>query len=125
MPEPAPLKNTSGVTSMLDISDGLLIDLNHICEESNVGAAIYKDKIPVSRELAITAKKAGLDPLQFSLKGGEDYSLLFTAPLNYKTAAYKIGEITKKGRFIIDSNGKKTRFKAEGYEHFRKTITNY
>ncbi len=120
MPEPAPLKNRSGVTSMLDISDGLLIDLNHICEESKVGAVIYKDKIPASRELAISAKKAGLDPLPFSLKGGEDYELLFTAPPNYKTAAYKIGEITKKGRFIIDENGRKTRFKAEGYEHFKK-----
>jgi thiamine-monophosphate kinase len=120
MPEPKPLKNTSGVTSMLDISDGLLIDLNHICEESNVGAVIYKDKIPVSRELAETAKKAGLDPLRFSLKGGEDYELLFTAPPNYKTAAYKIGEITKKDRLIIDKNGRETRFKAEGYEHFKR-----
>ena len=119
MPEPVPLKNTSGVTSMLDISDGLLIDLNHICEESKVGAVIFRDKIPVSRELAETAKKSGMDPLQFSLKGGEDYELLFTAPPNHKTAAYNIGEITKKGRFIIDKIGRKTRFKAEGYEHFK------
>ncbi len=120
MPEPVPLKKTSGVTSMLDISDGLLIDLNHICEESKVGAVIYKDKIPVSRELVKTAKKAGLDPLQFSLKGGEDYELLFTASPKHKTNAYRIGEIIKKGRYIEDKNGKRTAFKAEGYEHFKR-----
>jgi thiamine-monophosphate kinase len=120
MPEPVPLKSTAGITSMLDISDGLLIDLNHICEESNAGAIIYSDKIPLSGDLALTAKKSGSDPLQFALKGGEDYALLFTTPSKYKKGAYRIGEIIKKGRFIVDKNGKKTAFKAEGYEHFKR-----
>jgi thiamine-monophosphate kinase len=120
MPEPVSLKNVSRVTSMIDISDGLLIDLGHICDESRVGALIYSDKIPVSDALAINAKKMGRDPLEFALKGGEDYALLFTAPKNIRTKAFLIGEIIKKGRYIIDNFGRKKAFKAEGYEHFRK-----
>jgi thiamine-monophosphate kinase len=120
MPEPVPLKNISGITSMIDISDGLLIDLGHVCDESKVGAVIYKDKIPVSAALAGAAKISGTDPLDFALKGGEDYALLFTAPQNIRTEAFQIGEIIRKGRFIIDEKGRKTRFKPEGYEHFKR-----
>lgn len=119
MPGPAPLKNRSKLTSMIDLSDGLLIDLSHICDESNVGAIIYKKKIPLSKELKVMSKKSGLDPLHMALKGGEDYALLFTAPDNIKTSAFKIGEIIKKGRYIIDENDVKTVFKPEGYEHFK------
>jgi thiamine-monophosphate kinase len=120
MPEPVPLEKTSKITSMIDISDGLLIDLSHICDKSMVGAVIRKDKIPVSKELAYTAKVLGTDPVNFALKGGEDYALLFTAPQYIKTTAFKIGEIVKTGRFIIDERGRKTKFKPEGYEHFKK-----
>ena len=119
MPQPAPIKNTQKVTSMIDISDGLLADLGHICDESRAGAIIYKEKVPLSLELLSVAKSLGRDPYECALKGGEDYVLLFTAPLNFRTRAYRIGEIIKKGRYIIDSNGKKTPFKAEGYEHFK------
>jgi len=120
MPEPIPLKNTSKVTSMIDISDGLLIDLSHICDESKVGAVIYKDKIPISGELTDTAKILGTDPVKFALKGGEDYALLFTAPPDIKTTATKIGEIITRERFIIDEKGRKIKFKSEGYEHFKR-----
>jgi len=120
MPEPAPLQNTSKVTSMIDISDGLLIDVSHICDKSRVGAVIYKESVPLSNELKVMAKKSGMDPLNIALKGGEDYALLFTGPPNMKTSAFKIGEIINKGRYIIDSRGNKTEFKPEGYEHFKK-----
>jgi thiamine-monophosphate kinase len=120
MPEPVPLKNTSGITSMIDISDGLLIDLSHICDESRVGAMIYGDKIPLSKELAATAKSMKMNPVKLAMKGGEDYALLFTAPRNIKTGAFRIGEIIKKGRLMVDAKGRKTRFKPEGYEHFKK-----
>jgi thiamine-monophosphate kinase len=119
MPEPQPLENTSEITSMIDISDGLLIDLSHICDESKVGAVIYKDKIPISREFVNAAKNLGVDPIKFTLKAGEDYVLLFTAPSSIKTNAVRIGEIIKKGRFLVDAKGRKTPFKAEGYEHFK------
>jgi len=119
IPEPHPLKNTSEITSMIDISDGLLIDLSHICDESNVGAKIYVDKIPLSRALTQTAKKLGINPMDFALRGGEDYVMLFTAPPDIKTKAFRIGEIIPKGRFLVDVSGKKRHFKPEGYEHFR------
>ena len=119
MPEPRPLKKTSGITSMIDVSDGLLMDLSHICDESKVGAVIYKDKIPLSRRLVSAAKNTQTSPLKYALTGGEDYVLLFTAPRNYKTDAFKIGEIIRKGHFIVDSKGRKTTFKPEGYEHFK------
>lgn len=120
MPEPVPLKNTSRITSMIDISDGLLADLSHICDESRVGAIIYRSKIPVSEELAVIARKMGLDPLEYALKGGEDYALLFTAPPDLNTKAARIGEIIKTGRFIVDDKGIRRRFEAEGYEHFKR-----
>ncbi len=119
MPEPAPLKNTSKITSMIDISDGLLIDLSHICEESKVGAMVYRNKIPLSKELTATAKSLGIDPIKLAMKGGEDYALLFTSAAHIKTDAFRIGEIIKKGRLIVDDKGKKKPFKPEGYEHFK------
>ena len=120
MPEPSPLKITSKISSMIDTSDGLLIDLGHICDESKTGALLYKNEIPVSDSLIKTAKKMGKDPIKFALKGGEDYALLFTAPKNIRTEAFRIGEIISTGRYIIDADGNKTPFQAEGYEHFKK-----
>lgn len=119
MPEPRTLKETHKITSMIDISDGLLIDLTHICDESNVGARIYVDKIPLSRALTSTAKKLGMNPMDFALRGGEDYVMLFTAPPDIKTKAFRIGEIIPKGRFLVDVSGRKRHFKPEGYEHFK------
>ncbi len=119
MPEPRTLKDTHKITSMIDISDGLLIDLSHICDESNVGARVYVDKIPLSRALTSTAKKLGMNPMDFALRGGEDYVMLFTAPPDIKTKAFRIGEIIPKGRFLVDVSGRKTHFKPEGYEHFK------
>ncbi|KPK02935.1 MAG: hypothetical protein AMK71_00460 [Nitrospira bacterium SG8_35_4] len=120
MPDPAPLKNTAGVTAMIDVSDGLLRDVSHICDESRVGVVVYKDKIPLSSEMVRMAKKMKVDPFDLALKGGEDYSLLFTAPMGFKTRAFRIGEITRRGRYLIDQNGEKTVMKPEGYEHFKK-----
>lgn len=120
IPKPRPLDNLTKVTSMTDISDGLLTDLSHICDESRVGAIIHIDKVPVSRELTAIAKKFRVDPVELALKGGEDYSLLFTAPSGIKTDAFKIGEVVRKDRFIVYENGRKKRFRPEGYEHFKK-----
>ena len=119
MPVPVPLENRAPISSMIDVSDGLLSDLSHICEESGKGAVIYEDRIPLSRALLATAKRLGKDPLEFAFKGGEDYTLLFTAPSDYHGSAYRIGEIISKGRYIIDGKGIKRTFKPEGYEHFK------
>ncbi len=119
MPDIMPLKPSAEINSMIDLSDGLLIDLSHICDESRVGAVIYKERLPISKELSETAKKIGIDSMELALKGGEDYALLFTAPKNIKINAFMIGEITRSERFLIDENGGKTAFKPEGFEHFK------
>lgn len=115
--------------SMIDISDGLLIDLSRICDESGTGARIYLDKIPLSIEMKQAAERLNLDPLYFALSGGEDYELLFTAPshapipslLMKDAGSVKItciGEIIEKDRVVVDKHGREHELKASGYEHF-------
>lgn len=117
-------------TSMIDVSDGLSTDLNHICEQSRVGAVIYEDKIPLSKEL----KKAELKkaPLGYALSGGEDYELLFTvkkknvkniynAISRSRLSATMIGEITerKRGILLVDRKGSQMPLLPTGFNHFR------
>ena len=63
----------------MDISDGLLADLNHILTASQVGARLYHQQIPHSSALQSLPLA---DKLCFSLTGGDDYELLFTLPAN-------------------------------------------
>lgn len=67
-------------TAMIDISDGLASELMHICKESNVGAYIYEDKLPIDQMAFDTAREFDMNPLTVMLNGGEDYELLFTIP---------------------------------------------
>ncbi len=105
-------------TSMIDISDGLLIDLSRLCDESKVGARIYRENIPISSEMKKTAYRLGISAMKLALSGGEDYELLFTAPALAKIKAIHIGHITESERIIVDHLGRKKRFSAEGYKHF-------
>lgn len=128
-------------TSMIDISDGLFLDLCRVCDESNVGARVYLDRIPVSKETTKAAEIMGLDPLHLATSGGEDYELLFTAPpdvvISHQSLVISkennselithnskllnltcIGEIIEKDRIVIDKTGKESALKTEGYQHF-------
>jgi thiamine-monophosphate kinase len=105
-------------TSMIDISDGLLIDLSRLCDESKVGARIYAKNIPLSFELKKVASYLGVPPMKLALSGGEDYELLFTAPAKKKIKAIYIGDVVESKRVIIDILGNKKTFSAEGYQHF-------
>ena len=72
------------VSSMIDISDGFLIDLERITLESGLGADVYLDRLPLSEQYR-ERKSLFNEPLSFALSGGEDYELLFTArPENVK-----------------------------------------
>ncbi|MBI5187973.1 MAG: thiamine-monophosphate kinase [Nitrospirae bacterium] len=113
-----PKKFIRHATAMIDISDGLLIDLSRLCDESKVGARIYIKDIPVSSELKKAASYLGISPIKLALSGGEDYELLFTVPPDKKVKAICIGEIIKSERVIIDKSGKETAFAPEGYQHF-------
>ncbi|MEW6685956.1 MAG: thiamine-phosphate kinase [Candidatus Edwardsbacteria bacterium] len=124
------LKNVR-IHSMIDISDGLASEINHIAEESKVGALIYEDKIPISKSTQKVAEKLGDKAINYALYGGEDYELLFTLSQGEQkkvknlTNRIPIGEIIerKKGVLLIDRNGYKHRLKAKGYEHFKNTIS--
>jgi thiamine-monophosphate kinase len=105
-------------TSMIDISDGLLIDLSRLCDESKVGARIYIENIPLSSELKKVSSYLGISPIKLALSGGEDYELLSTVPAGKKIKATYIGDITESERVIVDSLKREKTFIAEGYQHF-------
>jgi thiamine-monophosphate kinase len=115
-------------TSAIDISDGLLADLDHICTLSKVGATVEADRLPVS---AIGARHiespAGLTAV---VAGGDDYELCFTAPTNARESIEdltdilgvpltRIGEIRKgKGVSLVGADGKPIAVDGRGFDHF-------
>ena len=124
MPEvKMPKQWSRNATAMIDVSDGLLIDLSRLCNESRVGARLYEEKIPISAEMRKAASCLGLSPLTLALSGGEDYELLFAAPPGKKVRALCIGDITESKRIIVDSAGNERPFSAEGYQHFANENT--
>jgi len=116
-----------GATSAIDVSDGLLRDLGHICEESGVGAEVFMEKIPISGAARETAAALGEDPVQAALHGGEDYELLITADpesvpgLCRGLPATEIGRITAGGGVtLVDEKGNEVPAGRIGYDHFRE-----
>ena len=120
------------ITSMIDISDGLVQDLYHICKASKVGARIYQDRLPQSPEFARTCSKNLIPPLPLLLNGGEDYELLFTLPpdgvknlnrqfLKAKVLVTQVGEIVLKPRKVLlelRDGTMKTLPESDGFNHF-------
>lgn len=106
--------------ALIDLSDGLLIDLTRLCSESKVGAKIFAERVPLSKEMIAVSMAMGRDPIGFALSGGEDYEMLFTSLSkgNIKGAT-RIGEVTRSGMSIIGKDGKERPFGPEGYQHFR------
>ncbi len=116
-----------GVKAAIDISDGLLADLTHICQSSRASARIKQNELPIHPALKKNFKS---DCLQLALSGGEDYELLFTAGSQTINRLKKvmpcpitvIGEITqeKPGQVtLIDSGGKTIPWEKAGWEHFK------
>jgi thiamine-monophosphate kinase len=120
MPEARnPAKFVQQATSMIDISDGLLVDLTRLCKESRTGVKIYEEEIPVSSGMKEAAMHMGLSPLALALAGGEDYELLFTAPSGKKVNAICIGDIVQSKMVTVNRKGKEKTFSARGYQHFQ------
>lgn len=117
-----------GVRTGIDVSDGLLSDLRHICKASKVGARIEIARIPVHPD---AKANFGNRALEMALAGGEDYELLFTGsaatieavkaaitcPVTVigRVTAEDAGEIT-----LVDAKGRPVKPPGDGWNHFFK-----
>ena len=114
-------------TAMMDVSDGLSSELLHICKHSNCGCRIYEDRLPLDYQTAAAAEEFNLNVTTCALNGGEDYELLFTAPLSDydKLKAIDdiriIGAITKKeeGAQLVTRDGQEFPLTAQGFNAFQ------
>lgn len=115
-------------TSMIDISDGLSSDLNHLCTASGVGAFIESSLLPIDHQVVELCGRRALDPLQLALHGGEDFELLFTvrafdvARLPRRVDGMeitRIGEVTDEGDGVKISEGSRVwELNPGGWKHF-------
>jgi thiamine-monophosphate kinase len=119
-----PLANTS-----IDISDGLITDLEKLINKQKLSYKLNLKNIPISQNLEKLLSKKKLDKI-FYISQGDDYQILFTAPSSKsriieKTAKSSGIKISKIGKIcseleksqIIDENGKKINLKNKGYFH--------
>lgn len=118
----------SRATSCIDVSDGLVADLGHICAASGVAAEIDADTLPASP--ALIAAFAAEDRRAFQLVGGDDYELCFSAPdaiasgllrelADSGCAATRIGRVVAgAGVQVRDANGNPLALPSAGWEHF-------
>ena len=103
---------TSGlVTAMVDTSDGTASDLLHLADASEVGVRLEAAAVPMPRGLADAARAAGLSPDAWTLGGGEDYELLFTAAKEFEGRAAEVAaatgvELTRIGEVLPERAGR-------------------
>ncbi len=108
-------------SSLIDISDGFLLDLEHLCKASRVGAQVYAEKIPKLSQIS----------LEKALTRGEDYELIFTASPKrrkklekifgrFETKLTCVGEVIlkKNGVIVLDQKGQAIKISKKGYSHF-------
>jgi thiamine-monophosphate kinase len=117
-------------TSMIDISDGLILDLERITVEYGLGAEIYVDQIPISSYYRERVGDFIRHPYELALSGGEDYELLFTSPkqkneeikelsLRLNIEITEIGHVTPEPHLrVLDSEKKEVEVKGRGFIHF-------
>jgi thiamine-monophosphate kinase len=113
------LAESFDVHSMIDVSDGLVRDLRHLCRESGLGAELVAADIPVDEDA---------EGLPAALNDGEDYELLFTVPMKQaKSLAANspisipvkcIGRMTKGDELVlIHADGGRETLEFGGWEH--------
>jgi thiamine-monophosphate kinase len=114
-------------TAAIDVSDGLLADLGHICEASGCGATIDVERVPLSAELLSLFPPQ--EALAHALGGGDDYELCFTAPPSraeqIETAmegcgvgVRRIGQLAPGQAVACRRDGEPFTPKLRGYRHF-------
>ena len=115
-------------TSMIDISDGLSSEINHLSNSSSISFHIYEDNIPISEETKKVCDEFKLSHSVAYLNGGEDYELLFTVSkrhekkINDSEFLTVIGSCVKKkdDNCMITSLGQKININSSGWDSFSK-----
>jgi thiamine-monophosphate kinase len=107
---------------MMDISDGLIMDLSRMMNESKKQASVHLEKVPMPG----TLRKSGLEDLAFA--GGEDYQLLFTFPPDKQPAVDGmiqgghtitiIGKVSSGRGVRVFRKGREIETPRQGYDHF-------
>ena len=115
-------------TSMMDISDGLASELHHLCRNSQTGATIYANKLPIDPQTVRVAEEFEISPTTFAMNGGEDYELVFTVPLADFDKLKNVRDVTIIGRMtdepgmlqIVLDSGEVADIEAQGWQHFEE-----
>ena len=111
------LRRRGLASAMMDLSDGLSIDLARLCEASGVGARVQEGAVPRRRET----------PLRMALHGGEDFELLFTVPAAKSgrvptrvggVPLTRIGEIVKGSALLLVRKNQEVPLPIRGFQHF-------
>jgi len=121
-------------SSAIDVSDGLLADLGHVCERSRVGAVLNWESIPATPFVRAQAQQTDA-AVKAILAGGDDYELCFTAPPRRRSSVVRaaaaartevmlVGHIVRRRQRgpkveVLDSIGKPLKVRWQGYDHFR------
>jgi thiamine-monophosphate kinase len=127
------LAGIAEVSAMIDTSDGTASDLIHLLDASRAGGRVDAARLPLPEGLREAAAAAGLDPAAWTLGGGEDYELLWTAGPGFDRRAPAlaarlavpltcIGEVlpADAGRWLAIAGERQT-LAASGWDHFRGT----
>jgi len=118
------------VHAAIDLSDGLVADLDHIARQSGVGAVIDIDKVPVAEALKQTV--AGDEACRLAMSGGDDYELCFTVSPAYHNDLLalaeqcacpltRIGEINAGSGVSFERAGEAIDLEIKGYDHFARS----
>ena len=115
--------------SSIDVSDGLIDDLEKMINRQKLSYKVYEDKIPISKTLLSYLKTNNLNKSRF-LSNGDDYQILFTASPSkariilgvskkLRVKISKIGKICSNNRksIVVDQKGKELLVKSKGYRH--------
>jgi thiamine-monophosphate kinase len=120
-PEPpydaGPAAADLGASALIDVSDGLLADLEHVADESRVRVDVRAAALDVPTQLADAARAVAVDPLVWVLTGGEDHALVATFPAGTRLPARwrVIGAVSAGGGVTVDGEPWKG---TTGYDHF-------
>jgi thiamine-monophosphate kinase len=118
----------AGIRCAIDISDGLLQDLGHVCQASRQGAVVWRDQVPV--DPALTDALGPDEALRCAVAGGEDYELLIAGSQDRIAAVRRNAgvPVTVVGEMVIDpdlqaklldENGREVAISATGWDHLR------